>query len=65
MVVYGQRFDYSEAQISEQAARVARCRSEAARRGRQQARRWAAKRRQAQGRAMPVPEKGCKPPSRL
>ena len=50
MVIFGERFDYSKVTLTEQQERVARCRAEAALRGRQQARRWAAKRRrQAKG----------------
>ena len=48
MVIYGERFDYSDVRLTEEQRHVARCRAEAARRGRLQARRWATRRRQAQ-----------------
>ena len=42
MVVYGERFVYSKPEHSKEAERVARCRAEAARWGREKARRWRA-----------------------
>ncbi len=48
MVLYGERFDYSKTQqLTEVQKRVARCRAEAARKGREQARLWRAKKSKA------------------
>ena len=49
MVIYGERFDYNNYTLTEQQERVARCRAEAARKGRQRARRWAQRRKQGDG----------------
>ena len=48
MVLYGERFDYSEPpQHTQEQQRVARCRAEAASWGRDQARRWRARKTKA------------------
>ena len=47
MPVYGELFVYGKGILSESQKRVARCRSEAAHRGREQARKWAGRKRLA------------------
>ena len=63
MVIYGQQFEYSEVRLTDAQKRVARCRAEAAQRGRQQARLWALK-RQAPGQGHGQPQHGAPSNSR-
>ena len=57
MVIFGERFDYSNTHLTKEQQRVARCRAEAARRGREQARRWRAKKAAQQHGDAPVLER--------
>ncbi len=59
MVLFGEKFDYGKVHLTKEQERVSSCRAEAARKGREQARRWAArKRRQTQGQADGHPAHG-------